>query len=111
MSSCPGSTEAGCRCWEHDPGLARHAPDPEAYERMLARGRKATLRVVTPEPPSPTAKTFDGAIPFERPCTGSMICDCKKCTADRASRVAKPRGDGPQPWQPRAPRRQERVAA
>jgi hypothetical protein len=111
MSSCPGSTEAGCKCWEHDPGLAAYAPDPAAYERMLAKGRKTTLRVVTPEPALSTAKTFDGAIPFEKPCTGSMICDCKRCNADRAARVRKPSGDGPQLWKPRASRRQEHIAA
>ncbi len=108
MPSCPGSTETGCRCWEHDPGLAAYAPDPVAYERLLASAR---LRVFTPEPTPATAKTFDGVIPFEKPCTGSMVCDCGQCGADRSKRIAKPAGDRHQPWQPRVSRRQERIAA
>lgn len=111
MSSCPNSAETGCRCVEHDLGLARYARDPEAYERMLAKARgTAKLRVVTPEPAPTTAKSFDGVIPLEKPCSGSMLCDCKKCETDKAQRVAKPRADVHQPWQPRRPR-QERIAA
>jgi len=110
VSSCPGSTEAGCRCVEHDPGLAAYAPDRGAYERVLAKARKTSLRIVTRDQ-NPTVHSFDGVIPVEKPCTGSMVCDCEKCSAERADRVAKPSGDGPQPWKPRRARRPDRIAA
>lgn len=112
MTECPGSTEAGCRCWEHDPGLAAYAADPVVYERALvqARGKRVKLRIVTPEPIPVTAKTFDGVIPFEKPCDGSMVCDCKGCTSERTARVKRGGiGSGaPQPWRPR---RRARIAA
>ncbi len=106
MSDCPGSTEAGCRCVDHDPGLMAYATDPVAYERVLAAARRRALRVVTPELTSPaSAAAFDGAIPFEKPCDGSMTCSCIKCEADLANRVGKPRGECRQPWEPRMVRR------
>lgn len=45
MSGCPNSTESGCRCPEHDPGLSAHARDPEAYAQSLPQ--PVRLRVVT----------------------------------------------------------------
>jgi hypothetical protein len=42
MLACPNSTESGCRCVEHDPGLSAHAKDATAYAEALA--------TLTPEP-------------------------------------------------------------
>jgi hypothetical protein len=95
LTECPGSTEAGCRCVEHDPGLAAYSRDPVAYEQMLAKARaKTTLRVVTMGPQD------------KKPCDGSMTCDCEKCVGDRVARVKGKRKavNARQPWQPRRAR-------
>ena len=88
-TGCPSSTKAGCRCWEQAPGLAAHAPDPIAYERMLARIR-----------PAPTVAVRPG----EAVCTGELTCTCPRCERDREQRMvlARARRNVRQPWQPRA---------
>lgn len=76
---CPNSTESGCRCWEHHPGLSAYVPPhaADAYEELLAPLRKkATLRVVTM------------GLNDEPQCDGSMTCQCERCCEERASRVA-----------------------
>lgn len=83
--SCPNSTESGCCCAFHHPGLLAFAPDPEAYEALLAAIRETpTLRVVS------------------NACDGSMLCRCQDCVRQNAAR-------GPheirQPWDPRPARR------
>lgn len=76
MSGCPNSSESGCRCPQHDSGLAAHAADPDAYERALASVRGSLrLSVVTLGPT------------VEVPCTGGMLCGCKRCSAATAARV------------------------
>ena len=94
MAGCPGSTEAGCRCPEHHPGLGAYSPDPVAYEAALARVRPiVTLRVVT-------------LPPDDRPaCDGTMTCSCEVCVRERVSRPSL--GAGParfrvKPARPRA---------
>lgn len=83
--TCPRSTESGCRCVEHDPGLSAYARDPDAFEDALARCRPetTTIRIVT-----------FGA-PAETPCAGTLTCNCKRCVAERARRVERgAEGDG-----------------
>jgi hypothetical protein len=96
LSGCPNSTESGCRCPDHAPGLAAYAPDPVAYEAALEPLRPVRLHVVTT------------GVPVEEPsCNGSMTCSCKRCVGDRASRTA--HGGVRQPWEPR-PARERRAA-
>lgn len=88
---CKNSAAGGCRCPEHNPGLAAHAADPVAYEAFLERVRQAgrtKLRVVT--------------MPNEIigiQCDGSMVCPCEACARDRGN--IKPRAIR-QPWDARA---------
>lgn len=92
MDACPNSYESGCRCVQHAPGLMAHAPDPAAYAAALARNQPTRLHVVT----------MPG--PLDRPpCQGTMTCGCADCVLERGKRG--PRGNGPQPWMPRASRR------
>jgi hypothetical protein len=92
VNGCPNSTQSGCRCPEHDPGLMAFARDPVTYAAALAPCRPAVkLRVVTMPPHA------------ERPCDGTMTCSCQRCIRDRGSRRAE--GERPQPWQPRRSRR------
>lgn len=96
MSGCPNSTESGCRCPEHDPGLAVHAADAAAYERALEPLRgPVRLSVVTLGPNA------------EQPCTGTMTCGCPACakaTAHLARRGGIGSGPARQPWDPRPSR-------
>lgn len=87
MTGCPNTTENGCRCPDHDPGLGAYAADPVAYEAALAPLRPVRLHVVTPGPT------------VEEPCNESMTCPCKRCVGERAARG--PHGGGHQPWHPR----------
>lgn len=81
MTPCPNSTEGGCRCPEHAPGLADYARDAVAYEAALAQLRPAVrLHVVTGGTPAPE-------------CTGTMTCSCEGCVRDRVSRSAQGAGN------------------
>jgi hypothetical protein len=89
VSGCPNSTEGGCRCPEHAPGLSAFARDPAAFERALAPCRPTTLHVVT--------------LPSrEVPCTGTMTCSCRKCVEERSTRA--PVGGGGGEFKVRPPR-------
>lgn len=92
---CPGSTEDGCFCGEHHPGLLATSSDPTALEAALAplRETEARLRIVTPLPP--------GVVP----CTGDpMTCGCERHTGERQERVQGARRRIAQPWEPKPPR-------
>jgi hypothetical protein len=91
MNCCPNSSESGCRCPAHAPGLAAFARDPVAYEAALAPLRPAVrLHVVTA-----------GELARD-PCDGSMTCSCRRCAGERASRDAI--GAGPAQFKVRPPR-------
>lgn len=77
MSGCPNTTEGGCRCPEHHPGLGAYSSDPDAYDAAIARLRKqgVRLRLVTMPAGAPG-------------CTGTMTCPCERCVKDRVSRPA-----------------------
>lgn len=94
MTLCPNSTEGGCRCPEHHPGLLAFAPAELVAEPASAPAR---LTLVTPGP--------------SEVCHGyAHGCICSQCTlrAEHGtpppvpSRVA-------QPWEPR-PARHRRAA-
>lgn len=90
--SCPNTTAHGCRCPQHEPGLAAYATDQAAYEAMLAPLRQpVTLRIVTPGPLN------------EPTCDGTMTCPCRECVKDRVNR--EPTRASEQPWVPRPARR------
>lgn len=96
MSGCPGTTEGGCRCPEHHPGLGAYSRDPIAFEKALAPLRSVRLRVVT----MPASLTGE----FE--CTGLMTCPCRDC--DDARQVAariQLNAQKRQPWEPKPARR------
>lgn len=89
---CPGSTEAGCRCTEHHPGLRAYSPDPEAFDEQVPR--EVRLNVVTL------------GEPLAIPCTGSMTCPCAKCVGDRQTAMERQRmAKIAQPWAVRPSRR------
>lgn len=81
MTVCKNTAAGGCKCVEHDLGLAAFAPDPAAYLAALEPVRRRNqLRVIAP--PEPTNPGASGL------------------TIDRARR----RRDVRQPWQPRPSR-------
>lgn len=84
--SCPNSTESGCRCPLHHPGLLAYvAPERrEALLNVLTGFQEPRLRLVEP--------AVD-------PCAGTMTCGCGECRKDRAARL-KPRVVPRQPWEP-----------
>jgi hypothetical protein len=97
----------GCRCKECF-GLAEHM--------LLSTGRDFGLPRA-PRPHDPTSRlhvvtagpsngiTFTGPLQDEKPCTGGMLCACKRCSAEIAARVQQGgKGAGAQPWTPRAAR-------
>lgn len=86
MTACPNSAATGCRCVEHAPGLLAYAPSPAAYEAALERVRPVRLRIVTPGP---------ALLNAEPPCTGTPVCACRDCQADRARLIQRgPQGEG-----------------
>lgn len=87
-TQCPNSTESGCLCVEHHPGLTAHHPGLRVITDAIA-GR-TTLRVVT-MPPEP--ELHDPAT-CER-----MVCDDPACIAANARRTAQ---HVRQPWDVKA---------
>jgi hypothetical protein len=98
----------GCRCREcfglaetmilsagKDFGLPR-APRPHDGPRKL--------RIVTPGPAPKDAKTFEGVVPTEQLCDGSMTCACTRCESQRAALVKRgSKGSAArQPWEAKA---------
>ncbi len=85
MGSCPNSTESGCRCPDHAPGLMAHAKDIAAYEAALRTVRPTTLHVVTfgDRDREPVVDPTE----HEEPCVGGYTCPCSKCADDRAKAV------------------------
>lgn len=93
MTRCPSSTDHGCRCPEHHPGLSVHAADPDAYDRALAPLRgPVRLSVVTAGPDTKIE------------CDGTYRCPCSTCTRQRSILLNTPRPDIRQPWDPRPAR-------
>jgi hypothetical protein len=98
LTGCPNSTESGCRCPDHAPGLAAFAADPVAYEAALEPLRRPVrLHVVT---------GFSG----DPACNGSMTCPCPRCGRERASRAAQGAGNA-SPFKVRRAARERRAAA
>lgn len=90
MSACPNSTEGGCRCPEHHPGLLEYASDPQALDDQLDKLRQpAELHIVT--------------MPAAEACDRSMTCGCQRCVRERGARRGAP--EIRQPWEPRPARR------
>ena len=94
---CYGLAEYMILSQGHDFGLQR-APRPH--------DRPMRLQIVTAGSAPRHAKTFAGPI-VETPCTGEMICECKRCTAQVTAAVKRGGvGSGArQPWEPRPSRR------
>lgn len=93
---CKNSTESGCRCPDHHPGLAAYARDRAAFDAALEplrNLRPVRMRVVT--------------MPGEILCQGTMTCPCASCTSDRVKRPAI--GAGPAQFKVR-PARARRAA-
>jgi hypothetical protein len=93
MTLCPNSTEGGCRCPEHHPGLLAYAP----AELVPARAAVASLTLVTPGP-SEICHGYEHA------------CICSQCTlrAEHGGTTPTP-SRALQPWEPR-PARHQRAA-
>lgn len=89
MTGCKNSTESGCRCPDHDPGLMAYAPDPDAYAQALTAMQPTRLRIVTPGPP-----------PAEPECSGGYTCTCPDCLSPSA-RPRNWRKPVRQPYEPR----------
>lgn len=94
---CPNSTEAGCRCPEHDPGLMEHTHDIGRYAQALEPLRGPTVTSI----PHGTI-VCDGR---------DMTCRCAACATERAQRVRAGAAPSAQPWAPRPPRTRPRSAA
>ena len=91
---CKNSFESGCRCWQHDMGLAAYVPEErrEAYLKALTGFVKRT---------EPRRLQAVPDAPQEPDCTGSMVCACKRCKADKVRRLNAGSQDRRQPWEPR----------
>jgi hypothetical protein len=80
MPACPSSTENGCRCPEHHPGLLEFTIDDQ---------HRATLKAILEplrEKPAPTLVVLDGdEIPHD---PRSYTCECKACRQEIADRMA-----------------------
>lgn len=83
--NCPNSTESGCRCVDHHPGLGAYTTDRVTYARWLTTLEPARLlRVVT------------------RECRDTMTCTCHDCTKHRVTHEP---AQVRQPWEPRPARK------
>lgn len=93
MTLCPNSTEGGCRCPEHHPGLLAFAP----AELVDAPAPVASLSLVTPGP-SEICHGYEHG------------CICSQCTlrAEHGGTTPTP-ARALQPWEPR-PARHQRAA-
>jgi hypothetical protein len=87
VSGCPNSTESGCRCSEHHPGLREFARDTAAFDAVLAVARQPVRLEVVTMP-----------VRDDDACDGSMTCACVDCIKDR---VGRQRQQVRQPWEPR----------
>lgn len=88
MDACPNSTESGCFCAQHHPGLAAYARDPEAYAAALKPLQPTRLRIVT----MPDEQVHDPA---------SMTCQCTDCQTERSQPRKRGELADHQPWHPR----------
>ncbi len=92
MSGCKNSTESGCRCYEHAPGLMNytsvHTPEQRGQLHDILVGMR-------PSRPVRLNVTTLGA-PVEQACTGRLDCSCMACAAAVAERVRRgAQGGGP----------------
>lgn len=95
---CPNSTARGCRCPQHAPGVLERAAE-------LARTPAQAAQVASLHQRLETTRLHVVTMPHHRevPCDGTMLCSCKRCTAQRAALVQRgARGSGArQPWNPK----------
>lgn len=76
MDQCPGNPEK-CRCPLHHPGLLAYSRNPAELRKALEHLKPSVLRVVDQGPV----------------CTGDMLCECPKCSREKATR--RPIDEGP----------------
>jgi hypothetical protein len=88
MSGCPNSTEGGCRCPEHHPGLAAYVKDSEqrtALAQVLEPHRdRVRLRVVTPGPATAdtsVTENLDAMLAEARASCATCGGDAARCNA------------------------------
>lgn len=116
MPGCPNSTESGCRCPEHHPGLLAFAPVPAEPVR---------LHLVTPGPCTAPSVRTDGQLARLRASCATCRGDADVCNAGDGARDFErlhgcaawtPAGalaelsSTRQPWEPRPPRERLAVA-
>lgn len=85
----------GIDCEAHQLGLAAHCRDPREYAQALKACQPTTLRVLTMQ----GNQGIDLTTP---PCSGSMLCDCPSCEAERAAAIKRGPSRVRQPWEARA---------
>lgn len=98
----------GCKCKECF-GLAEVMIVSQCDDFGLPRAARPhdgprRLRIVTPGPATKDATTFEGVVPTEQSCDGSMTCTCTRCESQRAALVKRgSKGSGArQPWEAKA---------
>lgn len=79
-------------CWQHAPGLLKHASDTKRYLAALEQCKpgRVQLSVLTMPEPIPLA---------EQPCTGGYLCECPSCNETKAAQRSR---DVRQPWEAKA---------